>query len=207
MIFENYNSCKQKYGKIWNWKDWHKYVAKYYSIDINNFTYDTFKKYIKHGKLKHCIPNVVILTDNAALGRLDTVKDVRKIPVETDWCIKARAKFNSIINQGDELYAIYLSNQTFPYIFTIALIQNGEIAFFDSNNQRQYETIDTHRGFLNQIPNEIMVYLNKRAVLQKEKTDLNCSKCKKQIVILTEARLKQMIEKIVINYFANSIEC
>ena len=210
-IFENFNSCKQKFGieltekmhqsgiqeryllsacrfnitnhipidrLVNDFKEWNSYVIKYQpTLDVNTISYETFLQLIFQAKLKHCLPNPVVITNRGVLGRLDTVKDARKVPVETTWCIKARSKFESILRQGDELYAIYLPYERSPYTFTIALIQKGDVTYFDSNNQRQFEmdepSKNAHETFQAKIPKEIIYYLYDRAATQTESMESN----------------------------------
>ena len=239
IIKENYNTCKQKYGKeltdrfltnglsdnylmaacrfyienhvpvttlVPMFKEWNSYVSKYYpNINPTNISYENFNKYIAQAKLKHCLPNTIIVTDNASLGRLDNVKDARNIPVESTWCIKARSRFDSIMRAGDELYAIYLPNEPAPFTYNIALIQRGNITFWNSDNKRQFDygndpEKNLHEIFLTKLPSEIYNYLLDRAEKQRNKT-INCNKNmnrnRKNVIRLTESKLRNMIKESV----------
>lgn len=153
-------------------KEWNSYVLKYNAVDVNTISYENFRHLISIERLKHCLPNPIVITDKGALGRLDTVKDARNIPVETKWCVKARGKFESVLKQGDELYAIYLPNEPKPFTFTIALIQKGNVTYYNSDNKRQFELDDpqknAHQIFQSKLPQEIIDYLYDRAATQIE---------------------------------------
>lgn len=240
-IFENYNNCKQKYGKeltdkmttegiqpkyllaacrfyeenhcsierlVLLFKDWNKYAYKNYpDIDVNRLSFEDFQRCTFNAKLNHCLPNTIIVTETAVLGRLNSVKDVRKIPIETSWCIKSKFKFDAYIRRGAELYAIYLPYESEPYNFNIALVINGEVIYYNSENYRQIETINNpqtneHQIFQNKLPDEIIDYLYNIAANQTDKMlynqQLNCCNTMKRnmkIIKITENQFKTILRE------------
>jgi len=122
-------------------REWMTYIAKYENIDINNISYDEFSKLISDGKKKNSVPNVIIYNDNAILGEIKSIKDARNIPADTKWCIKGTFKYNEYINRLEyRFYVIYLPNESSPFTYTIVAIHDGEVEYWDEDNN-PYRTL------------------------------------------------------------------
>lgn len=154
-------------------KQWNRYVAKYYSIDINKINYEQFETFISKGWYLHCIPNIIFQNSKCTLGRLNNAKDVQSIPTNNNWCINSQSWFDRYINNGHELFAICLPNQPYPYRFVIADIINGNVFYYNSLDQQQFEDLQNisnceHTNLENKLSKEVVDYLYNIAAKQTE---------------------------------------
>ena len=188
-------------------REWMTYIAKYENIDIYNISYDEFSKLISDGKKKNSVPNVIIYNDNAILGEIKSIKDARNIPADTKWCIKGTFKYNEYINRLEyRFYVIYLPNEPSPFTYTIVAIHDGEVEYWDEDNNPYRTLIYNNKVKVNNIdeyqsklPMQIVNYLYNIAAQQAELKENNQIKYINTMnkIRLTESQLHRVIKESV----------
>lgn len=200
------------------YKEWKKYVFPYcekQNIDIPNITQQTFQQMctmIDTSKRYWAFPNVVYNHNGIIVCKLNTYMDAHMLPIETTWCItKIPRRFEEFCGEGKDGYYIVNNSAQEPYQRTLAIIMNGEVEYWDSNNKRMAELPDYIARFKEYealLPKEVKEIFYSDAAKQGEqieqqnnKTYKNESKNmnRKTTIRLTESELKKVITESVKN--------
>lgn len=108
-------------------RDWTKFVIKYQKYDVNKLTYNKFIELIENGKTNHLIPNILIKTDNAILGEINSPKDIENFSNENNWCIVSKKKFDTYVQKyGYKFFVIFMPKEPRPLTYVIVAIHDGE---------------------------------------------------------------------------------
>lgn len=195
-------------------KQWMMYVVKNNKdIDINKLSFNDFYQTIQRYKLKHGIPNKIYSDDIASLGKLNNAKDVQKIPVRNQWCIKSQKCFDEYTNKGYVFFVIYLPNEPLPYTYVIAAVCDGDVEYYDSYDYELFEDLrggnvgkDDHWDYQNKLPESITAYLYNIAASQGESLEIkknklnqqtNEDKSVKKTISFTESELRNIVTNVV----------
>lgn len=197
-------------------KEWTKFVIKYNKYDVNRLSYDDFLRIISQEKSKHIVPNLIWQNEIASLGKLNNAKDVQKIPVKNQWCIKSQNWFDRYTDKGYVFFVIYLPNEPLPFTFVVVAVCGGNVEYYDTQDYEQFEDLrggnennSDHEVYQRKLPNEIVSYLYDIAATQTEERenkiktenkDYKINKnMKKQVIRLTEGDLHNIIKESVNN--------
>ena len=197
-------------------KEWTKFVIKYNKYDANRLSYDDFLRIISQEKSKHIVPNLIWQNEIASLGKLNNAKDVQKIPVKNQWCIKSQKWFDRYTDKGYVFFVIYLPNEPLPFTFVVVAVCGGNVEYYDTQDYEQFEDLrggnennSDHEVYQRKLPNEIVSYLYDIAATQTEERenkiktenkDYKINKnMKKQVIRLTEGDLHRIIKESVDN--------
>jgi hypothetical protein len=189
-------------------REWMSYVYNYNkTYDVNKLTYEQFTKLIEQEKSKHCLPNIIFSSEIASLGQLNSHKDVQKIPVKNQWCIKSQSWFENYVSKGYKFYVIYLTNEPSPFTYVIAAIHGGNVEYYDSNDYEQHEDLrqgkniinSDHEAYQSKLPKQIVDYLYNIAAQQTDnmKNENKRYKNMNKIIRLTESQLHRVIKESV----------
>jgi len=154
-------------------KQWNKYVIKYEpkekKTDVNKLTYGQFFNKIQDGKMQHLVPNVIYRDDSVVVGELKRPQELHKIITPSPWCISAARVFNQYAAVGRRFFFIYSPNEPFPYDYVIAMVYNGEVEFYDRNNDPYRD--NAAYQFQKKLPQQVIDYLYDIAATQGEEID------------------------------------
>lgn len=204
-------------------KEWTKFVIKYNKYDVNRLSYDDFLRIISQEKSKHIVPNLIWQNEIASLGKLNNAKDVQKIPVKNQWCIKSQNWFDRYTDKGYIFFVIYLPNEPLPFTFVVVAVCGGNVEYYDTQDYEQFEDLrggnennSDHEVYQRKLPNAIVSYLYDIAASQTEeienkirtenkeyKTNKNM---KKQVIRLTEDDLHRIIKESVNKVLKESVD-
>jgi len=165
---------------VFYFRQWMTYVANNNkNIDVNKLSFDEFYQTIHKYKLDYIVPNKIYSDETASFGKLNNAKDVQRIPVQNQWCIKSQRKFDDYTKQGYLFFVIYLPNEPLPFTFVIAAVFEGNVEFYDSYDYEQFEDLrfgnngdDDHNNYQKKLPDPITTYLYDIAAKQGEALDL-----------------------------------
>lgn len=194
-------------------KEWTKFVIKYNKYDVNRLSYDDFLRIISQEKSKHIIPNIIWQNEIAFLGKLNDAKDVQKIPVKNQWCIKSQKWFDRYTDKGYVFFVIYLPNEPLPFTFVVVAVCGGNVEYYDTQDYEQFEDLrggnennSDHEVYQRKLPNEIVSYLYDIAATQTEERenkiksenkDYKINKnMKKQVIKLTESDCTELLRNL-----------
>lgn len=91
-------------------KQWNSYVMRNHPIDVNTLTYNEFRNVLNNYKMEYGIPNKLYADNKVSIGVLNNAKDVQKVPVKNDWCIKSQKWFDDYTSVGWRFFVIYLGD-------------------------------------------------------------------------------------------------
>lgn len=198
-----------------SFEQFYKTIQEYKrNYGIPNKVYDDFLRIISQEKSKHIVPNLIWQNEIASLGKLNNAKDVQKIPVKNQWCIKSQNWFDRYTDKGYVFFVIYLPNEPLPFTFVVVAVCGGNVEYYDTQDYEQFEDLrggnennSDHEVYQRKLPNAIVSYLYDIAASQTEeienkirtenkeyKTNKNM---KKQVIRLTEDDLHRIIKESV----------
>lgn len=128
------------------YKDWKRYVVKFYSDNnvqlpnINQLGYNQVIKITNECKRKYAKPNQIYDKDGIYVGVLSTFEMANMLPINTTWCITQTphryAEFN---NDNQKCLYIINNKNADPYRRVIAVCSIDNVEYWDSKNHRMEE--------------------------------------------------------------------
>jgi len=166
-------------------RKWSRFVVKNENHDVNTLTFQEFREILENCWKKYCVPNIIYSDEVATMGQINTAADARKIPTPNNWCIKSTKKIEEFVQKhGYKFFVIFIPSENNPYTFVIAAVGGGNVEYWNSNNEKQFEdltdlqNIDNSEHYIYQrkLPKEIVNYLHNIGAEQTEEKEQNCDK-------------------------------
>lgn len=160
-------------------KQWNSYVMRNHPIDVNTLTYNEFRNVLNNYKMEYGIPNKLYADNKVSIGVLNNAKDVQKVPVKNDWCIKSQKWFDDYTSVGWRFFVIYLPQQPLPFTYVVAGVHDGNVEYYNTYDHQQYENMvknvgnDEHSEFEKLLPAQVKEILYNVAAQQTEEKENN----------------------------------
>lgn len=187
------------------YKDWKRYVVKFYKNNnsqvpnINRLKYNQVIKIINECKRKFAKPNPIYDKNGVYVGVLSTYEMANMLPINTTWCItKTPKRYEQFNNESQKCLYITNSKNSDPYRRVIAVCSGDNIEYWDSTNHRMEE--EEIEYFEKSIPIEVENIIHKFAYQMGDnnKQELNCNtNMNKKLIRLTESDLHRIVKESV----------
>lgn len=140
--FHDYQLPKERLQQLF--RQWMTYVVKNnQTIDVNKLSFEQFYQTIQKCKAKYGIPNKVYSDEQVSIGKINSAKDVSRLPIKNNWCIKQPGMFQKCTNNGYSFYII--DNDDGSDYIRYAMLMVGK------DSQKYYYDLDNEQMTQNSI--------------------------------------------------------
>ena len=185
----------KNYELLADYKDWKKFVKYYYQNnggrvpDLCKLSYNETITLINKCKRYYATPNTIFNKDGIYIGRLNSFSDAYMLPIDTTWCItKISKRFDEFCTNGNIGLYIINNNNVYPYKNVIAILNKGNVEYWDTTNNR-----------MSKLPDEIERFNQYESTLTNNAKNLIYSIAANNTDDIEERRNPQVMENVHIN--------
>ena len=186
------------------YKDWKRYVVKYYSDNniqlpnINQLGYNQVIKITNECKRKYAKPSPIYDKDGIYVGVLSTFQMANMLPINTTWCItKTPHRYAEFNNDNQKCLYIINNKNADPHRRVIAVCSIDNVEYWDSKNHRMEE--EEVMLYEKTLPIEVENIIHNFAyqILPENKQYKTNTNMNKKLIRLNESDLHRIVKESV----------